>query len=119
MQITIQDHDTSHYGKRSGFLFNIVFSVGNEAEFGITRNLATSFSDIAAYLQAACIIDGYDDRDDDGQIWVNMDRTYMYDFNSFIKEHFFTQEADKWLADYCEIKTSMSAESVIEDIALI
>jgi len=119
MKTTIHDHDVSHYGKGSGFLFNIVFSIGNEAEFGITRNLAADFSDIAAYLQAACIIDGYDDSDDDGQIWVNMDRTYMYDFNSFIKEHFFTQEADKWLADYCEIKVSFAIESVIEDIVCI
>lgn len=119
MQITIHDHDTSHAGKRSGFLFNIVFSVGNEHEFGITRNIAADFSDIAAYLDAANAIDGYDDSDDDGQIWVKIDRMYTYTFNEFIHEHIMSKEMEKRLAEYCEIKSSFAMESVIEDVALI
>jgi len=122
MQITIHDHDTSHTGKRAGFIFNIVFSVGNEAEFGITRNLAADFADIAAYLVATGEVGGYADDDDDGQIWVNNDRYepgYVYDFNEFIHEHFSTKDMDKVLSDYCAIKVSFAMESVIEDIACI
>lgn len=119
MKITIHDHDTSHAGKRAGFLFNIVFSVGNEHEFGFTRNLAADFADIAAYLKAANVIDGYDDSDDDGHIWTELDRTYRYDFNDFIYEHVRTLEGQKWLADYCKLKVSFALESVIEDIVLI
>jgi len=58
MKIKIHDHDTSHAGKRAGFLFNIVFGVGNEHEHGISRNLAADFADITAYLEAAAVIDG-------------------------------------------------------------
>jgi hypothetical protein len=131
MKITIHDHNTSHAGKRAGFLFNIVFSVGNEHEFGFTRNLAADFADIAAYLVATGEVDGYADDDDDGQIWVHIDepydefgvgnvrRSYAYDFNEFIREHVLSKEGQTWLADYCKIKVSFAMESVIEDIVLL
>lgn len=103
MQITIQDHDTTVSTKRDNYRWNVVFTVGSEAEHDFSRNLCANFADWASFLQASGMIDFFTENDDNGMIYTD---GVMYTFDQYIREQMLTGGTDTKLAEYVAVKIS-------------
>lgn len=104
MQIT--DHDTCHYGKKTGFKFWVGFqdATGENSAW-------INFADFASWLVAAGEFDGYDDSTDEGELWRYLDdeqgRCESYSFAEIISEFMITGDFDGYLSDYLRVKMTI------------
>lgn len=124
--ITIEDHET-HVGAKSDkdlpFRWWVSFTVGDEAKFNFSRQLACSFSDFASYLVAKGEFDGYDEADgvlfayeEDPVSRQPYGRVQSWTYDQVIREFLLTRDLEPALAEFVAVK--LAEASVIEDFVL-
>lgn len=110
MQIAISDHDSHQYGKAAGFKFWVAYTENN-----VERTTWIDFADFADWLVSAGEFDGYDDTDDEGELWRNSSdfgRADSWTFDQVISEFMLTGDLDE------ELRKFIGVKMIIEDLVL-